>query len=126
VPVGRPDIEYAPSQFIPFDPFLSGGMYRSAAAPLYAVFLRNAICGVSRLRRDTIHTRLESARGCLLEAVSSLLMVEQAKFARLKASLRLLPFRFAPLQSVLTRKFLPAPGIFGWRRLLGLSQPERR
>jgi hypothetical protein len=28
--VGRPDPRYAPSQFIPFDPFLSGGMYCSA------------------------------------------------------------------------------------------------
>jgi hypothetical protein len=28
--VGRPDPGYAPSQFIPFDPFLSGGMYCSA------------------------------------------------------------------------------------------------
>jgi hypothetical protein len=26
----------------------------------------------------------------------------------------------------LTRKFLTAAGIDGWRRLLGLSQPERR
>jgi hypothetical protein len=57
---------------------------------------------------------LENARGLLTEAVSSLLMVEQAKFARLKASLRLLAFRFASLQSVLTRKFLPA---FGYCRL---------
>src|SRR5438067_13285942 len=32
--VGRPDPGYAPSQFIPFDPFLSGGMYCSAAAPI--------------------------------------------------------------------------------------------
>jgi hypothetical protein len=36
-------------------------------------------------------------------------MVEQAKFARLKAKLfGLLALRFASLQSVLTRKFLPA------------------
>jgi len=28
--VGRPDLWYAPSQFIPFHPFLSGGMYCSA------------------------------------------------------------------------------------------------
>ena len=48
-PVGRPDTGYAPSQFIPFDPFLSGGMYCSAAAPFYrVVFLWNAISGVSR------------------------------------------------------------------------------
>jgi hypothetical protein len=30
--VGRPDPGYAPCQFIPFDPFLSGGIYCSAAA----------------------------------------------------------------------------------------------
>jgi len=36
-------------------------------------------------------------------------MVEQAKFARLKTKpFGLLAFRFASLQSVLTRKFLPA------------------
>ena len=32
--VGRPAPRNAPSQFIPFDPFLSGGMYCSAAAPI--------------------------------------------------------------------------------------------
>ena len=48
-------------------------------------------------------------RGASLEAVSSFLMVEQAKFARLKAKpFGLSPLRFASLQSVLTRKFLPA------------------
>jgi len=47
--------------------------------------------------------------GCISDAVSSFLMVEQAKFARLKAPpIGLLALRFAALQSVLTRKFLPA------------------
>ena len=37
--VWRPDSGYAPSQFIPFDPFLSGGMYCSAPHGLHALKL---------------------------------------------------------------------------------------
>ena len=36
---GAPEVRYAPSQFIPFDPFLSGGMYYSAPHRLHALKL---------------------------------------------------------------------------------------
>ena len=34
---GVPEVRNAPSQFIPFDPFLSGGMYCSAPHRLHAL-----------------------------------------------------------------------------------------
>jgi hypothetical protein len=106
---------YAPANSFPFTLSCPGAFIGRAAAPVYisGVRCRSRYRWGVPPRRDAIHTCLESARGLLTDAVSSLLMVEQAKFARLKASLRLLAFRFASLQSVLTRKFLPAIG-FSW------------
>ena len=118
--VGRPDPGYAPSQFIPFDPFLSGGMYCSAAAhSLSVVFLRNIICGESR--RAGRYRYLPGKRGGVsLEAVSS-----PSECSRPNLLIRQV-FYSEEIKEYLTRKFLPALGIDGWRRLLARVWPERR
>jgi hypothetical protein len=85
---------------------------------LRMVFLRNAICGVSR-PSGTLSIPAWRARGSFTEAVSSLLIVA-VKICYASSMV------MEDSKEYLTRKFLTAAAINGWRRLLGLSQPERR
>jgi hypothetical protein len=122
---GAPEPRYAPSQFIPFHPFLSGGILLSCCRTfLSGVPFAHAICGVSRLMRDAIHTPPGKREGLIYgsrlqpsHGGGQNLLGVKAAFATLRKTLRC----FA-----LTRKFLTAAALHGWRRLLALSQPERR
>src|SRR5437764_1550958 len=58
--VRRPALRNAPSQFIPFDPFLSGGMYCSAPHGLHALKL-SLVGTVSVTRSTSAHCPLAPA-----------------------------------------------------------------